>query len=126
MNPVKDLYRMVSVPLQAVFVVGLCALINHMTYAGTWWVKWVALGMGIAAAVALVRGLRTLLVMALVWWVGRALLRRHGEAVRQRFDAWVAGRDPQWRGARQAMADVVSALRPGGPVVAEADPAVRH
>ena len=126
MNPVKDLYRMFTTPLKAVFVVGLCALINSMTYAGTWWVKWVALGMGIATVVALARGLRTLLVLAALWWAGRVIVDRYGAAARERFDAWVASRDPQWSGTRHAMAEVMGLLRPGGPVVATADAGVRH
>ncbi|MFO1327391.1 MAG: hypothetical protein U1F56_08530 [Rubrivivax sp.] len=126
MNPIQDLTRMLTTPLKALFVVGLCAVVNSMTYAGTWWVKWVALGMGIATLLSLARGLRTLLVLAALWWVGRALYARYGAAARERFDAWVASRDPQWSGTRQAMAEVMGLLRPGGPVVTAADAGVRH
>lgn len=100
MNPVKDLWMMVTMPFKAAFVVGLCGLINWMTYSGTWWVKWVALGMGIATLVALARGLRGLLLLGLIAWAGRVVLRRWGPAVRERFDAWVARTQPgfgQWR-----------------------------
>ena len=126
MNPIQDLTRMLTTPLKALFVVGLCAVVNSMTYAGTWWVKWVALGMGIATLVALARGARTLLVLALLWWVGRELYRRHGQAARDRFDAWVASRNPQWSATRQAMAGVVGQLRSGGPAMAGAEGSVRH
>lgn len=94
-RPVKDLTEAVLMPLRAIFVVGLCWVINAMTYAGTWWVKWVALGMGIAVVVALGRAVRTLLVLALVAWGGRWLYRRHGAGVRAQFDAWAERTQPQ-------------------------------
>lgn len=106
MNPVKDVYNLVAMPLKALFVVGLCGVINYMTFSGVWWVKWVALGMGIATVVALAKGLRTLLLLALVWWAGRAIYRRYGEAMRQRFDDWVARTQPGWGQWR----DVVDAV----------------
>ncbi|MFG5410660.1 hypothetical protein ABXN37_24300 [Piscinibacter sakaiensis] len=77
-RPLHDLQRAVVLPFKAVFVVGLCGLINAMTYSGQWWVKWVALGMGIAVVVALARVLRWLLLALAVLWVGRWLQRRHG------------------------------------------------
>ena len=113
MNPVKDVWNLVAMPMKAVFVVGLCGLINWMTYAGTWWVKWVALGMGIATVVAVARGLRSLLLLALIAWAGRAIYRRYGQAVRERFDAWVARTNPQWA----QWHDVVDAVRTGAPAV---------
>lgn len=120
MNPIKDLYRAVTMPLKAVFVVGLCWAINAATYHGQWWVKWVALGMGIATAVALAKGIRTLLVLALVWWVGRKIYDRYGPAMRERFDAWVARTNPP-------AAEVFRAMQPGGPVMANADGSpIRH
>ena len=117
MRPIRDLTRAVTMPLQALFVVGLCALINAMTSPGRWWFQWVALGMGIAAAVALARGLRTLLLLALVFWVGRTIYRRYGATARERFDAWVAAAQPR-------AAEVVGALRTAGE--GHADGAVRH
>ena len=57
MNPLRDLSQALVMPFKALFVVGLCAVINAMTYSGHWWVKWVALGMGIATVVALAEGL---------------------------------------------------------------------
>jgi hypothetical protein len=111
MNPVKDLWNLVAMPIKAAFVVGLCGLINWMTFAGTWWVKWVALGMGIATLVAVGKGLRALLLLALIAWAGRTIHRRYGQAVRERFDAWVSSRNPQWA----QWTDVVDAVRTGSP-----------
>ena len=104
MNPIKDLMRLVTMPLKALFVVGLCGLINYMTFNGTWWVKWVALGMGIATVVALAKGLRTLLLLALIWWAGRKIYQRYGQAMRDRFDAWVARTNPSWAQWRDVVA----------------------
>lgn len=117
MRPIRDLTQAVTMPLKAVFVVGVCALINWMTSPGNWWFQWVALGMGIAAAVALAKGLRTLLVLALVYWVGRTIYRRYGADARTRFDAWVAAAQPK-------AAEVVGALRTAGQGFAGG--AVRH
>jgi hypothetical protein len=99
-RPVKDLTNAVVMPFKAVFVVGLCWAINAMTYSGVWWVKWVALGMGIATLVALARGLRTLLVLALAGWVGMKIYKRYGPAARAQFDTWVQRTNP---GAAQMM-----------------------
>jgi hypothetical protein len=93
-RPVRDLTQAVVMPFKALFVVGLCAVINAMTYQGTWWVKWVALGMGIATIVALARGLKTLLLLALVAWVGTKIYKRYGATARQAFDDWVAKAQP--------------------------------
>jgi hypothetical protein len=105
MRPIRDLTQALTMPLRALFVVGLCWVINAMTYSGVWWVKWVALGMGIATVVALARGLRTLVVLGLVWWVGRQLYSRYGQAARDRFDAWVDRAQPR-------AAEVMRALQP--------------
>ena len=94
-RPVRDLTRAVLMPLKAIFVVGLCGAINWMTFSGVWWVKWVALGMGIAVVVALARGARTLLLLALVAWVGWKVYQRWGAEARNRFDDWVARTQPQ-------------------------------
>jgi hypothetical protein len=37
-------------------------LVNYMTYSGTWWVKWAALGIGIAWVISLFRVVGTLAV----------------------------------------------------------------
>ena len=104
-RPVRDLTQAVVMPFKALFVVGLTGLINAMTFHGVWWFKWVALGMGIAVLVAFARAAKTLLLLALVAWVGMKIYKRYGQAARQRFDAWVARTQPQaaevldaWRG----------------------------
>ena len=94
-RPIGDLARAVVLPVKALFVVGLCALINAMTSPGEWWFQWVALGMGIAVLVAWARAVKTLLLLALLWVGGRWVYRNHGEAARQRFDEWVARTQPQ-------------------------------
>lgn len=106
MNPLRDLTQALTMPFRALFVVGLCAVINAMTYSGQWWFKWVALGMGIATVVALAKGARSLAVLALVALAGWWIYRRYGAAARAAFDDW-AGR------TRPAAADVVSRLLQG-------------
>lgn len=96
-RPVKHLTEAVVMPFRAVFVVGLCGVINWMTYGGHWWVKWVALGMGIAVLVAWARAAKTLAVLALVAWGGWWLHKRYGEAVRRQFDEWARRTQPQAR-----------------------------
>lgn len=103
-RPIADLTQAVVMPLKALFVVGLCAAINAMTAPGHWWFKWVALGMGIAVLVSWARALRTLLTLALVGGVGWWLYRRHGQAAREHYDAWVQRAQP-------AAAQVLAALR---------------
>ncbi|MDQ2778768.1 MAG: 2TM domain-containing protein [Pseudomonadota bacterium] len=93
-RPFSHVADAVFMPFKAVFVVGLCWIINALTYNGHWWVQWVALGMGIATAVALARGIKALLLLALVAWVGNKLYRRYGSAARQRFDDWVDKTQP--------------------------------
>jgi hypothetical protein len=94
-RPVRDLTQAVVLPFKALFVVGLCGFINWMTSPGHWWVQWVAFGMGIAVIVAWARAARTLLLLAVVGWVGWKIYQRYGEAARQRFDEWVARTQPQ-------------------------------
>lgn len=94
MRPIHDLSQAVTMPFKALFVVGLCALINAMTSPGQWWFQWVALGMGIAVVVALARGIRTALVLGLVAAAGWWLYRRYGAAARERFHAWAASEKP--------------------------------
>ncbi len=102
MNPIRAITRpagnlvdAVVMPFKALFVVGLCALINAMTTPGHWWFKWVALGMGIAVVVAWARAAKTLIGLALVAAVGWFVYRRWGAAARARFDDWVARTQPQ-------------------------------
>ena len=112
-RPVTDIAHAVLLPFKAIFVVGLTGFINAMTYHGVWWFKWVALGMGIAVLVAFARAARTLLLLALVAWVGMKIYQRYGAAARQRFDDWVARTQPQ-------AAQVLGALR--GPAASPAGP----
>ena len=44
-------------------VLALLVLINLMTSSGHWWVKWPALGIGIAWVISLLRVLRALIVV---------------------------------------------------------------
>lgn len=107
MRPIRDLTRAVTMPFKALFIVGLCAVINLMTSPGHWWFQWVALGLGIATLIALARGVRTLAVLLLAYWVGRKIYERYGAAAREAFDAWVARSQPK-------AADVLGALRTAG------------
>ncbi len=95
MKPIRDLSRAVTMPFTALFVVGLCAVINAMTSPGQWWFQWVALGMGIATIVALAKGLRVALALGLVAFVGWWLYRRYGAAARDTFAAWAAQSQPR-------------------------------
>ncbi|MBL8327984.1 MAG: hypothetical protein JNJ71_03960 [Rubrivivax sp.] len=93
MKPFKDLYRAVTMPFKALFVVGLCFVISRMTHSGDWWL-WVAFGMGIATVVALAKGLRTALVLGLIAFVGWKIYQRWGGPARERFDDWVRSQHP--------------------------------
>lgn len=95
MNPIRDLTRALTMPFKALFVVGLCALINAVTSPGQWWFQWVALGMGIATIVALAKGLRAALALGVIAFVGWWLFRRYGEAARDRFADWAARSQPR-------------------------------
>jgi len=103
-RPFKDVAEALVMPFRALFVVGITGTINAMTYSGVWWFKWVALGMGIAVLASLGRALKSLLLVALVAWVGWKIYQRYGEAARQRFDDWVQRSSPR-------AAEVVAALR---------------
>ena len=103
-SPVRDLTRAVLLPFKAVFVVGLCFVINLLTSPHHWWVQWVALGMGIAVLLAWGRAARTLLSLAIVAWVGRWVYRRYGDTAKAQFDEWVQRTQPR-------QAQVLSVLR---------------
>ncbi len=103
-RPANDIAQAIIMPFKALFVIGLTGFINAMTYNGNWWFKWVAFGMGIAVLVSLARAAKTLLLLALVAWVGWKIYQRYGQAARERFDAWVAQAQPQ-------AAQVLHALR---------------
>ena len=112
-RPVKNITDALIMPFKAIFVVGLTGTINAMTYSGTWWFKWVAFGMGIAVLVAFARAAKTLLLLALVAWVGTKIYQRYGQAARKTFDDWVAKTQPQ-------AAQVLQALR--SPAAPSANP----
>lgn len=103
-GPVHDLWQALVMPFRAIFVLAITGTVNYMTYSGTWWVKWVALGMGIAVLASLGRALKSVLLLALVAWVGWKIYQRYGEAARQRFDDWVQRSSPK-------AAEVVAAWR---------------
>ena len=110
-RPVKHIADAVIMPFKALFVIGLTGFINAMTFHGVWWFKWVALGMGIAVLVSFGRAAKTLLLLALVAWVGMKIYQRYGQAARQKFDDWVAQTQPQ-------AAQVLQALRSPAPAPA--------
>ena len=97
-------FREAGIGISLSLVVGLCAVINAMTYSGHWWFKWVALGMGITTVVALAKGARTLAVIALVAFAGWWIYRRYGASARRTFDDWARRSTP-------AAADVWRRLR---------------
>jgi hypothetical protein len=45
------------------FVLALLAIINLMTTPGDWWIKWPALGIGIAWIICLLRVIRALVIV---------------------------------------------------------------
>ncbi len=94
-RPVKHITDAVFMPFKALFVVGLCGLINWMTLDGRWWVKWVAFGMGIAVIVSFARAARSLILLALIGGVGWKIYQRYGEQARQHFDDRVRRTQPQ-------------------------------
>jgi hypothetical protein len=95
MNSIRDLTRAVTMPFKALFVFGLCAVINLMISPGHWWFQWVALGMGIATAVALAKGLRSALALGSVVAVGWWLYRRYGAGARDAFTPWASSTQPK-------------------------------
>ena len=122
-RPVKNLTRAITMPLKFIFVVGLCGFINWMTFSGSWWVQWVAFGMGIAVLVAWARAAKTLIVLGLLAWAGWAIYKRYGQTARERFDAWTQKTNPDAAG-------VLSALRMpwvyGGETVTAGGAQARH
>jgi len=105
-QPVRDLSDAFLMPFKALFVVGLCALINQMTTPGHWWFQWVALGMGIAVLVAWARAFKTLVLLVLLYVGGRWLHQRYGGDARQRFDDWAARTQPQASDVAQKLRDL--------------------
>ena len=108
--PVETLWNAVARPLRAIFVVGLCYLINRFTSPGYPWWHWVALGMGISVLVAWARAFRTIVLLVAAFYVGRWIYRNHGAQAKARFDDWMAARAASDR------------TTPGGPGAQVADP----
>ena len=52
LSSLSDVTRAVVMPFRALCVVGLTGSINAMTHHGVWWLKWVALGLGVAVLVS--------------------------------------------------------------------------
>lgn len=102
-RPVGDVVQAVTMPVKFLFVVGLCSFINWMTFSGTWWVQWVAFGMGIAVLVAWARAVKSLAVLGLLAWGSRWIYKRYGPAARARFDAWAAKASPDASGVLDAL-----------------------
>jgi hypothetical protein len=59
METLRALKFLITGPL----ILLLLFVINWMTSPGTWWVKWAALGIGIAWAISLFRVLRAVVVL---------------------------------------------------------------
>jgi hypothetical protein len=83
MNPVSTLYRAATMPMKAVFVVGLCLVINWMTTPGHWWVQWVALGMGIAVLSAWYRAAKVAVAGGVLAVLAAWAYRRWGVDLRR-------------------------------------------
>ncbi len=58
----------------------LLVIINWLTSPGDWWVKWAALGIGIAWFISLMRVLRALILVGGLAAVGAWLMRRNDRA----------------------------------------------
>jgi hypothetical protein len=81
-----------------------------------WWFKWVAFGMAIAVLVAWARAAKTLLLLALVGFVGWKIYQRYGAQARAQFGDWVARTQPQTAQVLQALrAPAPPAATPGTP-----------
>ena len=77
-----------TAPLNFIFVVGRCFVINWMVSPSNWWVKWVAVGMGISVIVAWARALKLLFVVAVFAAIGYFIYKRYGGEAKAKYDAW--------------------------------------
>ena len=91
--PIENLWDAVAKPFKAVFVVGLCYFINRVTTPENPWWHWVAFGMSIAVLVAWARAFKTIVLLAVIFYVGRWIYRNYGDAAKARFDEWVNASD---------------------------------
>ncbi|MEZ5457343.1 MAG: 2TM domain-containing protein [Lysobacteraceae bacterium] len=94
MNPISTVSDAITLPLKAVGVVGLCFVINWMTSPGYWWVKWVALGMGIAVVSAWWRAFRLVALTAVIAALGAWAYKHWGDAGRARVQQWLGPQPP--------------------------------
>jgi hypothetical protein len=69
------------------WVFALLVVINAVISPGHWWVKWPALGLGIAGVISLFRGLRLLVVVGGIRALIALLRRRNGEPVTSRVSS---------------------------------------
>jgi len=92
--PIDSLWDAVAKPFEALFVVGLCYFINRVTSPENPWWHWVAFGMSIAVLVAWARAFKTIVMLGVVFYVGRWIYRNYGDAAKARFDDWVKGTGP--------------------------------
>lgn len=92
-DPITSLWDAVAKPVKALFVVGLCYVINRMTSPEHPWWHWVAFGMSIAVLVAWARALKTIVLLAVIFYVGRWIYRTYGDAARARFQEWATAGD---------------------------------
>ena len=83
--PIDSLWEAVAKPFKALFVVGLCYFINRVTSPENPWWHWVAFGMSIAVLVAWVRAFKTIVMLVVVFYVGRWIYRNYGDAAKARF-----------------------------------------
>jgi hypothetical protein len=70
---VVDTFRSVKFLFMAPLILAFLFVINLMTWNGTWWVKWAALGLGIAWFINLFRVLRAIVVAGGVAAIATAL-----------------------------------------------------
>jgi hypothetical protein len=102
-DPIESLWDAVAKPFKALFVVGLCYFINRVTSPGNPWWHWVAFGMSIAVLVAWARAFKTIVLLAVIFYVGRWIYRNYGDVAKARFDQWAnaGGADASSGAARQ-------------------------
>jgi hypothetical protein len=59
MRTLKSIKYLITAP----FIFAMLFVVNWMTTPGQWWIKWVALGMGIAWVIALLRVVRMIVLL---------------------------------------------------------------
>ncbi len=69
--------RAVRILFTAPLILALLFVINLMTSPGDWWVRWAALGLGIAWVIALFRVLRAVVLVGGVAALAAWFSRRH-------------------------------------------------